>query len=134
MITRPENMEGIRLHIQRIGGQENLKILEIEPGHARLSIEVPEEALNLYGNAHGGFLFSLCDIAAGMCTYAYEVTNVTQCAGINFVRGVNGGTIYVESNIVHKGRHTAVCRVDITGEEGELLVTGNFTMFLGKEI
>jgi acyl-coenzyme A thioesterase PaaI-like protein len=40
----------------------------------------------------------------------------------------------VESNIVHKGRHTAVCRVDITGEEEELLATGNFTMFLGKEI
>ena len=134
MINRPEIMEGIRHHIQRIGGQENLKILEIKPGHARLSIEVPEEALNLYGNAHGGFLFSLCDIAAGMSTYAYEITNVTQCAGINFVRGVNSGTIYVESNIVHKGRHTAVCRVDITDEDGELLVTGNFTMFLGKEI
>ena len=134
MINRPEIMEGIRRHIQHIGGLENLKILEIKPGHARLSIEVPEEALNLYGNAHGGFLFSLCDIAAGMSTYAYEVTNVTQCAGINFVRGVNSGTIYVESNTVHKGRHTAVCRVDITGEDGELLVTGNFTMFLGKEI
>ena len=134
MINRPEIMEGIRRHIQRIGGQENLKILEIKPGHAHLSIEVPEEALNLYGNAHGGFLFSLCDIAAGMSTYAYEITNVTQCAGINFVRGVNSGTIYVESNIVHKGRHTAVCRVDITDEDGELLVTGNFTMFLGKEI
>ena len=134
MINRPEIMEGIRRHIQHIGGQENLKILEIKPGHARLSIEVPEEALNLYGNAHGGFLFSLCDIAAGMSTYAYEITNVTQCAGINFVRGVNSGTIYVESNIVYKGRHTAVCRVDITDEDGELLVTGNFTMFLGKEI
>ena len=80
------------------------------------------------------FLFSLCDIAAGMSTYACEVTSVTQCAGSNFVRGINSGTIYVESNIVHKGRHTAVCRVDITGEEEELLVTGNFTMFLGKEI
>ena len=120
MITRPEIMEGIRQHIQPIGGQENL--------------ELTEACLNLYGNAHGGFLFSLCDIAAGMSTYACEVTNVTQCAGINFVRGVNSGTIYVESNIVHKGRHTAVCRVDITGEEEELLATGNFTMFLGKEI
>ena len=110
MITRPEIMEGIRRHIQPIGGQENLNILEVEPGHVRLSIELTEACLNLYGNAHGGFLFSLCDIAAGMSTYACEVTNVTQCAGINFVRGVNSGTIYVESNIVHKGRHTAVCR------------------------
>ena len=134
MITRPEIMEGIRRHIQSIGGQENLKILEIEPGHARLSVEVTKEALNLYGNAHGGFLFSLCDIAAGMSTYAYEVLNVTQCAGINFVKGVNSGTIYIEANTVHKGRKTAVSHVNITNADGELLVTGNFTMFLGKEL
>ncbi len=70
----------IRRHIQPIGGQENLNILEVEPGHVRLSIELTEACLNLYGNAHGGFLFSLCDIAAGMSTYACEVTNVTQCA------------------------------------------------------
>ena len=38
MINRPEIMEGIRRHIQHIGGQENLKILVREPGHARLSI------------------------------------------------------------------------------------------------
>ena len=55
MITRPEILEGIRRHIQPIRGQENLKLLEIEPGHARLSIEITEECLNLYGNAHGGF-------------------------------------------------------------------------------
>jgi acyl-coenzyme A thioesterase PaaI-like protein len=55
MITRPEIMEGIRRHIQPIGGQENLNILEVEPGHVRLSIELTEACLNLYGNAHGGF-------------------------------------------------------------------------------
>ena len=56
MITRPEIMEGIRRHIQPIGGQENLNILEVEPGHVRLSIELTEACLNLYGNAHGGHL------------------------------------------------------------------------------
>ena len=127
MITRPEIMEGIRRHIQPIGGQENLNILEVEPGHVRLSIELTEACLNLYGNAHGGFLFYTLSLHDALPIF-------TQCAGINFVRGVNSGTIYVESNIVHKGRHTAVCRVDITGEEEELLATGNFTMFLGKEI
>ena len=47
MITRPEIMEGIRRHIQPIGGQENLNILEVEPGHVRLSIELTEACLNL---------------------------------------------------------------------------------------
>ena len=54
MITRPEILEGIKRHIQPIRGQEHLRLLEIEPGHARLSIEITEESLNLYeiGRAH----------------------------------------------------------------------------------
>ena len=72
MITRPEILEGIRRHIQPIRGQENLKLLEIEPGHARLSIEITEECLNLYGNAHGGFLFSSATLPPGVYL-CYEV-------------------------------------------------------------
>lgn len=127
---RPEIMEGIRRHIQAIKGMENARILEISPGHARLSADVIPEALNLYGNAHGGFLFSLCDMAAGMSTYAYEIVNVTQNSSIQFVRGVSGGTIFVESNAVHKGKKTVVNQVTITDADGHLLVTATFTMFL----
>ena len=134
MITRPEIMEGIRRAYpahRRAGKPEYIRSgAGACPAFHRTDGSMSESVRQCPRR----LLFSLCDIAAGMSTYACEVTNVTQCAGINFVRGVNSGTIYVESNIVHKGRHTAVCRVDITGEEEELLATGNFTMFLGKEI
>lgn len=131
---RPEIMEGIRRHIQAIKGMENAAILEISPGHARLSVEVIPESLNLYGNAHGGFLFSLCDMAAGMSTYAYEIVNVTQNSSIQFLRGVSQGTVFVESNAVHKGSKTVVNQVTITDSEGRLLVTAAYTMFLLSEI
>lgn len=131
---RPEIMEGIMRHIQAISGTERLKLLEIQPGHAKLSIEILTDSLNLYGNAHGGFLFSLCDIAAGMSTYAFEQVNVTQCSSISFLRAVNAGTIFVESNAVHKGRKTVVNNVTISDENGRLLATATFTMFLGDAI
>ena len=72
---RSEIMDGILRHIHPIGGIENAKLLEVSPGHAKLSVEITQKALNLYGNVHGGFLFSLCDTAAGMSTYAYETVN-----------------------------------------------------------
>ncbi|WP_243176264.1 PaaI family thioesterase [Enterocloster alcoholdehydrogenati] len=134
MITRPEIMEGLRRHIQPIGGQEHLKIIEVGPGHVRLSLELTSEALNLYGSAHGGFLFSLCDIAAGMAVYAYETANVTQSADIHFVKGVRSGTVYVEATAVHKGKKTVVSQVNITDEHGALITTGTFTMFLGAAL
>lgn len=126
---RPEIMEGIRRHIQRSKGWRTLHTGNLT-GHARLSVEVIPESLNLYGNAHGGFLFSLCDMAAGMSTYAYEIVNVTQNSSIQFLRGVSQGTVFVESNAVHKGSKTVVNQVTITDSEGRLLVTAAYTMFL----
>ena len=51
---RSEIMDGILRHIHPIGGIENARLLEISPGHAKLSMEITQEALNLYGNVHGG--------------------------------------------------------------------------------
>lgn len=131
---RPDLMDGIRMHLKPIGSFRNAQILEIAPGHARVSVEIGEDDLNFYGNVHGGFLFSLCDSVAGMATYAYEVANVTQCSSFNFLRGVRSGTIYVEANVIHKGRKTAVHQLEVHNEEGKLVAAGTFTMFLGDAV
>lgn len=122
-------MEGIRRHILPLSGLEKATLLEIRPGHAKISIEIPETALNLYGNLHGGFIFSLCDITAGMATYAYEYSNVTQHGSVDFMRGVSSGTLTVEANAVHKGRRSAVNRVEVKSEDGTLIAAGDFTMY-----
>lgn len=127
-------MEGIRRHIQPLPGLEKTQLLEISPGHARISIEVTPESLNLYGSLHGGFIFSLCDMVSGMATYAYEVTNVTLQGNINFLKGVNQGTIFVEANTVHIGRKTAINQVTITNEAGTQVVSASFSMYITGEV
>ena len=123
-------MEGIRRHIQPIGGLEHARLLEIQPGLAKVSVEIGKENLNLYGNLHGGFLFALCDMAAGMAAYAYGMTNVTMQGSLSFIRGVQGGTRYAEAVSQHRGRSTVVNRVTVRDEEGRLVADGTYTMFL----
>ncbi|WP_312445207.1 PaaI family thioesterase [Lacrimispora sp.] len=127
---REEIMEGIRRHILPLSGLEKAKLLEVWPGHSKISIEIPESALNLYGNLHGGFLFSLCDITAGMATYAYEYSNVTQHGSLDFMRGIKAGLIYVEANSIHKGSRSVVNRVEVKSEDGKIIAAGDFTMYL----
>lgn len=126
--------EGLRRHIKSLTGLEDARILEISPGHAKIEIEITEGALNLYGKLHGGFIFSLCDMVSGMATYAYEVKNVTLQGNINFIKGVEGGTIHAEANTLHKGGTTVVNRVEVTTAEGVLLAEAQFTMFLFEPI
>lgn len=131
---REDIMDGIRRHIQSLDGLETARILEVSPGHARLAFTIPKGVLNLYGNMHGGAIFALCDTAAGIAAYAYQTANVTQCSSIQFLRGISEGTIYIEANAIHKGRRTVVNQVNITNEDGRLIATANFTMFLTGEL
>lgn len=128
--------KGIVSHIHPLGGFEKAVLLEARPGYSRFSIKIPPEAINIYGIVHGGFLFTLCDMAAGMATYAYEIENTTQQASINFIKGIplEAGTLYVECRSVHKGRSTVVNQVTITTEAGILAAVGTYTMFLLKPI
>lgn len=135
-MMREKIWEGVQRHIHPIGGFERAVLIDARPGYAKFSIELTEEAINLYGTAHGGFLFALCDMAAGMATYAYEVENTTAQANINFLKGLplETGKLYVECRSVHKGRSTVVNQVEVTTESGAMAVVATFTMFLLKPI
>lgn len=128
--------KGIQRHIHPLSGLDQAVIIEVRPGYAKFSIEIPPESINLYGIVHGGFLFTLCDTAAGMATYAYGMVNTTQNGSIHYIKSVSLDThkIYVESRTIHKGRSTVVNQVEITTEAGQLAAVGTFTMFLLKPV
>lgn len=133
---REKIWNGILSHIHPLGGFERAVLIDARPGYSKFSIVIPPESINIYGVVHGGFLFTLCDTAAGMATYAYEIANSTQQANINFIRGatLEDRKLYVECRSIHKGRSTVVNQVEVTTEAGKLIAAGTYTMFLLKPI
>ena len=129
-IMQSNILEGVYAHVTNLLGKDTIEILEIEAGHIRLLAKVTDVAINMYGGLHGGYLYTLCDTAAGMCAYTHEATNLTQNSSITYLRGSSSKHLYVEANTLHKGRRTVVTRVDIIDDENHLLVTSNFSMFL----
>lgn len=128
---RPEIIEGIQAHLTPVCLNAKIEILEVAPGHVRLSVEIPPEAINMYGGLHGGYLYTLCDVASGMSTYAYEVKNVTQSSNIQYLRvPAITGILYVESKAIKRGRTVIVNQVTISDEQEQLLVTSTFNMFV----
>ena len=45
---------------------ENFQEELFETGHVIVTTKVVEKSLNYFGNAHGGYLFTLCDQVAGL--------------------------------------------------------------------
>ena len=53
-------------HFDAISAFENYEIKEMRDGHVVVTTKVVNSSLNYYGNAHGGYLFTLCDQISGL--------------------------------------------------------------------
>ena len=72
-----------------------IRLVEVGPGHATMSMRVTEVMSNGHGMCHGGFIFSLADSTfAYACNAANQMAVAAQCT-ISFLRPVRVGNTLV---------------------------------------
>ena len=112
------------------GSLLQMKITEAEQGRIKAELPFKKEFTNIYGDLHGGVLYSavdtICGIAAG--TYGYYVTTVD--GQIRYLKAARA-TEYVTctAKVVKPGRNITVVAFEITDANGMLLNTGDFTFY-----
>ena len=99
---------------------ENFQEELFEAGHVIVTTKVVEKSLNYFGNAHGGYLFTLCDQIAGLVAISTGDYAVTLQSNINYLEGL----------CVHNGKTTKVVEVVITNQEEKILTRATFTMYV----
>ena len=72
--------------------------------------ELKPQAMNPLGMAHGGFVYSLCDVAAGALVGQNGGEFVTLSANMSYLRPSQGTRLRAEGRLLKKGR--TVCVVD----------------------
>ena len=65
---------------------ENFQEELFETGHVIVTTKVVEKSLNYFGNAHGGYLFTLCDQVAGLVAISTGDYAVTLQSNINYLK------------------------------------------------
>ena len=73
-------------HFDAIAAFENYEIEKMREGHVVVTTKVVESSLNYYGNAHGGYLFTLCDQVSGLVVVSQGVDGVTLQSSINYLK------------------------------------------------
>ena len=118
-------------HFDAIAAFENYEIEKMRDGHVVVTTKVVESSLNYYGNAHGGYLFTLCDQVSGLVVVSQGVDGVTLQSSINYLKaGRLGDVLTIHGECVHSGRKTRVVDVDITNQDGVNVCKATFTMFV----
>ena len=118
-------------HFDAISAFENYEIKEMRDGRVTVTTKVVNSSLNYYGNAHGGYLYTLCDQISGLVVISLDLDVVTLQSSINYLKaGYLGDELTIKGVCVHKGRTTCVVDVDLINQDGKNVCKATFTMFV----
>lgn len=107
----------------------HLEVEHVEPDYAVIRLNIRPESKNPAGFVHGGMLANMADNAAGYAAHSDGRTYVTQSSHLNYVHNQTSGVIRAEGRVLHRGKTVCLTRVDIRGEDGALLATGELSYF-----
>ena len=131
-MTEKDNLREIYAEINRRNPfvrYNHIEVEAVERDRAVLSLTIRPESLNLYGQLHGGAIYTMADNAAGCATRTDGRLYVTQSSDMHYLHNQSEGTVRAEARVRHRGRTTVLVEVSVTGDEGKLLASGTFTFF-----
>lgn len=110
----------------------DIQIEKVKWGYAELSMNAnPLKHGNRYGAIHGGALFTLADTALGAVCYTIGSMVVTMSASINFIKNtMKAEKVMAHATLLHKGKSSVICKVEVFNEAKELMVEVTGTMFV----
>ena len=107
-----------------------IELDSIEPGSARLSLEVQQRHLQLAGIMHGGAIATLIDTAV-----AFAIVGASQPGArfttiemkVNYLNAIREGRITAEARLIRDGRRIVVADCDVHDSRGQLAAKGLLT-------
>jgi acyl-CoA thioesterase len=97
-----------------------MRLIEIRPGFAKLSMVVREDMLNGHSSCHGGFIFSLADSAFAFSCNSHGGTVVAAAASIDFLAPAQGGDELTAVGVERwRSKRSGIYEITVTNQRGE---------------
>jgi acyl-CoA thioesterase len=99
-----------------------MRLEEVTPGRAVMTMTITEAMVNGHGICHGGFIFALADSACAFASNSHGERAVAQHAAITFLRpGRLGETLRAEAVERTRGGRSGIYDVRVTGGDGAVV-------------
>lgn len=123
-----ESFEAI-MQANAFANYNGITVRQLDSGKAEAKLTVGANNYNPHGKLHGGAYYTLADCAAGAACRTDGRKYVTLDGTIHFIRAADKGIVTASAEVIHHGRTTSLVQIEITGEDGTLYATGDFTFF-----
>ena len=107
-----------------------IKIVDFGEGCCTVEGELTKDAMNPMGMAHGGFVYSLCDVASGFAVGTRGCSCVTLSSNMSYLRPSTGKLLRAEGKIIKLGKTVAFVEVNVYNDEGKHTARGEFQFFV----
>jgi acyl-CoA thioesterase len=99
-----------------------MKIVQVGPGRASLTMLVRADMVNGHGSCHGGVLFTLADSAFAFACNTYNAVTVAAGATIDFLSPArNGDELTAVAHEVWRSRRSGVYDVAVLNQKQECI-------------
>jgi acyl-CoA thioesterase len=113
---------------QPVGAFMGMKLLELSPGQARVSMKLRPEHLNFNGFIFGGIIVSIADQAFACATNSLGRPCVATQFNVHFVAAAApGDELIAEGRVLRKGRRVDICEMTVTNQGGKLIARATGT-------
>ena len=129
-MDKKEILAVMNAHSTGFNKHNGIMISDLAEGLCVVEGELTPEAKNPMGMAHGGFVYSLCDVAAGVVTGLAGKPGVTLSSDLHFLRPASGGKLRCEGRIIKNGSNVVVVDTCVYDETGAMTAKGCFEMFI----
>jgi acyl-CoA thioesterase len=133
MSTDKENQADLskfraKVEIEPVGAFFGMKLLELSPGYARVSMKLRKEYLTFNGYIFGGIITSIADQAFACATNSMGRPSIATQFNVHFIAAAApGDELVAEGRVLRKGRRVDVCEIAVTNQEGKLIARATGT-------
>jgi acyl-CoA thioesterase len=105
-----------------------MRITDVAPGRARLTMTVRADMLNGHAICHGGFIFTLADSTFAFACNSYNLATVASACAIDFLAPAREGDLLTAAAVERSAAgRTGVYDIEVTNQRGEKIA-----LFRGK--
>ena len=126
---RQQNFEKFYAY-QGFNAHNGIRLVDVDDGMSVIEVALTPEGLNPHNIAHGGLIFTLCDVATGVAARTGGRNTVTQDASIYFMKpGKNTTKLTAKGRVLKEGRNTGICEAEVFTDDGTLIAKSTATVF-----
>lgn len=112
-----------------------IKLLELEPGYAKVVMPMSPEYQNFNGLIFGGMVMAVADQAFAYASNSLAYPSVASQFNIHFVAGASvNDELTAECRVLRSGRRVGISEITVTNQAGKLIAKATGTTIPTAEI